>query len=286
METFGWKKIITAIGGTVIFVLVVRVIAVAVLEPENLSNPAYIVNGLFVQIPTGGAPPPAEPMPNWKTALPVANIEAGKTIAARCQGCHDLSMDKVVKFGPPLYDLVGRKRAAQPDYDYSEAMRNASGVWTPDELFKFIRVPQIYIPESKMVYAGVKDAKERVDLICNQCADIGRHFFALRLGERWDQRAYPCDFAIQFLERERGYQAFRVTAHDAIFHPNCARARDLQNIHFIVCWFHSFGFASVCSTRYSDLPRDTAAIPSECVHRRLGIAADRAPTAPANPAAC
>ena len=44
-------------------------------------------------------------------------------------------------------------------------MKAKGGNWTYDELFKFIKSPQAYIPGTKMSFAGVSRAQDRIDLI-------------------------------------------------------------------------------------------------------------------------
>ncbi|HEX3754624.1 MAG TPA: cytochrome c family protein [Rhizomicrobium sp.] len=166
MDSFEWNKIIGAVLGSVLFILVVKVAAETIYEPETPAKPGYIVQGV-VETPTaGGAAAPAEEaMPDWGTVLPAADVSQGKTISAKCEQCHDTSSAKTIKIGPPLYGVVDRPRASIPGFDYSSAMKGKGGTWTFDELFKFIKLPGAYIPGTKMTFAGLPSAKDRIDLI-------------------------------------------------------------------------------------------------------------------------
>jgi cytochrome c len=104
-------------------------------------------------------------MPDWGTVLPAADVAAGKATSAKCEACHDLSSAKVNKIGPALYGVVGRARATVAGFDYSGAMKAKGGEWSYDELFKFIKSPQAYITGTKMSFAGVSRAQDRIDLI-------------------------------------------------------------------------------------------------------------------------
>src|SRR6202000_236434 len=83
----------------------------------------------------------------------------------KCEQCHDTSSAKTVKIGPPLYGVVGRARASIAGFDYSSAMKDKGGNWTFDELFKFTKAPGAYIPGTKMSFAGLSRAQDRINLI-------------------------------------------------------------------------------------------------------------------------
>jgi cytochrome c len=119
-----------------------------------------------VETASGAASAPVdEAMPDWGTVLPTADVAAGKTVSVKCEQCHDTSSAKTVKIGPPLYGVVGRARASIAGFDYSSAMKAKGGTWTYDELFKFTKSPGAYIPGTKMSFAGLSRADDRINLI-------------------------------------------------------------------------------------------------------------------------
>jgi cytochrome c len=67
--------------------------------------------------------------------------------------------------GPNLWGVVGRPRASHPGYDYSAAMKAKGGSWTFDELFKFLKSPGAYITGTKMSFAGLPSAQDRINII-------------------------------------------------------------------------------------------------------------------------
>jgi cytochrome c len=166
MDSFEWNKIIGAVLGTVIFIFVVRLVAEHVYEPEHPEKPGYIVEGV-VETPAGGgaAAPVEEPMPDWGTVLASANIANGKSLEGRCAQCHDATKGGPNKIGPNLFGVVERPRASHPGFAYSSAMKSKPGNWTYDELFKFLKSPAIDIPGTKMSFAGLRSAQDRIDLI-------------------------------------------------------------------------------------------------------------------------
>jgi cytochrome c len=165
MDSFEWNKIIGAVLGTVIFIFVVRLVAEHIYEPEHPEKPGYIVEGV-VEAPTGGAAAPVEePMPDWGTVLASADLGNGKSLEGRCAQCHDITKGGPNKIGPNLFGVVDRPRATHAGFAYSSAMKNRPGNWTYDELFKFIKSPAIDIPGTKMSFAGIRSAQDRIDLI-------------------------------------------------------------------------------------------------------------------------
>jgi len=166
MDSFEWNKIFGAILGTLIFIFVIRLVAEKVYEPEVPAKPGFFVQPVVEASSGGGAAAPVEEaMPDWGTVLPTADVAAGKTVSVKCEQCHDTSSAKTVKIGPPLYGVVGRARASVAGFDYSAAMKAKGGSWTYDELFKFIKAPGAYITGTKMSFAGISRAEDRINLI-------------------------------------------------------------------------------------------------------------------------
>lgn len=166
MDSFEWNKIIGAVLGTAIFIFVVRLVAEKIYEPEKPQKPGYVVEGV-AETPAsgGGAAPVAEAMPDWGTVLPAADVAGGKTLSTKCEQCHDLTKGGPNKIGPNLFGVVDRPRATHEGFSYSSAMKGKPGNWTYDELFKFIKEPGVYIPGTKMSFAGLRSEKDRINLI-------------------------------------------------------------------------------------------------------------------------
>ena len=165
MDSFEWNKIIGAVLGTAIFIFVVRVVAEGIYEPEKPAKPGYVVEGV-VENPAGGAAAPVEEaLPDWGTVLPKADAAKGKVTSAECEACHDTSSAKTIKIGPPLFGVVDRPRASIAGFSYSGGMKAKGGTWTYDELFKFLKSPGAYITGTKMSFAGLSRAEDRINLI-------------------------------------------------------------------------------------------------------------------------
>ncbi|MGB5630702.1 MAG: hypothetical protein WBM57_15145, partial [Woeseiaceae bacterium] len=50
-------------------------------------------------------------------------------------------------------------------FEYSDAMRNADFVWTPEALNAWLAQPGRFLPGNRMTFAGVLQQEDRNDLI-------------------------------------------------------------------------------------------------------------------------
>jgi cytochrome c len=165
MDSFEWNKIIGAVLGTAILIFVIRLVAEKVYEPEIPAKPGYVVEGVEATPGAGATAPVEEPVPDWGTVLASANTANGKSVSARCEQCHDISNAKQSKIGPPLWGVIGRPRASVPGFSYSSAMMSDHTAWAFTSLFKYLKSPATIVPGTKMSFAGLRAAQDRIDLI-------------------------------------------------------------------------------------------------------------------------
>src|SRR3546814_1812635 len=64
------------------------------------------------------------------------------------------------RIGPRHRGVVGRPVASVPDYDYSPALKQLGGTWTPARLDLWLSDTQEMVPRSKM-YLALDDADQR-----------------------------------------------------------------------------------------------------------------------------
>jgi len=86
----------------------------------------------------------------------------GELIYERCAACHSLATDRT---GPRHCGLIGRRAGSIPGFAYSPAMRKSKIVWTEANLDRFLKAPLQMVPGTAMGYDGIKDDRERGDLI-------------------------------------------------------------------------------------------------------------------------
>ena len=85
---------------------------------------------------------------------PAGDPQRGAMVYETCASCHALQPDPdEVYFGPHLLDIIGREVAADPDFQYSEAMLAYGGTWTVERLAAYLRAPEEAIPGTEMIQA-------------------------------------------------------------------------------------------------------------------------------------
>ncbi len=94
-----------------------------------------------------------------------ADLANGKAKFGLCKSCHTIADGGANMTGPNLHGVFGRKAGALADYKYSDAVKNAGFDWDAERLDKWLAEPRTFLPGTKMSFAGLKDAKDRVDLI-------------------------------------------------------------------------------------------------------------------------
>jgi cytochrome c len=166
MDSWEWNKIAGAVLGTLLFILVVRQVAVAIFDTPLPQKPGYAVDVPEAsEQQTAAVQPETELLPDFAAVLPTADVNHGKDVASRCQQCHDESKGGPNRIGPNLWGVVDRPRASHPGFSYSSAMSANHDPWTYDKLFTFIKAPQAAVPGTKMSFAGIRSSQDRVDLL-------------------------------------------------------------------------------------------------------------------------
>ena len=93
-----------------------------------------------------------------RPSIAADDAAAGQALyESKCTGCHSVDADRI---GPRHRNVVGRKVASVPGYDYSPALKKLGGVWTPARLDKWLSGTQKMAPGSKM-YIEIDDPAQR-----------------------------------------------------------------------------------------------------------------------------
>ena len=97
---------------------------------------------------------------------PEGDPEAGAKVFRKCMACHTVEPG-ANRVGPTLHGVVGREIASAPGFGYSQAMRDwaAGRTWTPELLDAFLADPRHAVAGTTMVFAGLRDAQDRADVI-------------------------------------------------------------------------------------------------------------------------
>jgi cytochrome c len=91
--------------------------------------------------------------------------ERGEKAFKKCAICHSVIAGEKKTTGPNLHKLFGRKAASTDDYKFSDAMKKSGVVWDEKSVDAYLLDPKKHVPGTKMVFQGIRDDKERADLI-------------------------------------------------------------------------------------------------------------------------
>ena len=116
---------------------------------------AFFAAALLVLFAAAAHPPSGDPA-------------RGKRAFAKCVACHALEAGESTPAGPTLHNVVGRRIAAERDFNYSPALRRfgrGHPRWTPELIDRFLADPEGVVPGTEMGLTGIDDPAERRDLV-------------------------------------------------------------------------------------------------------------------------
>jgi cytochrome c len=89
----------------------------------------------------------------------------GAKVFQACAACHSVMPGEHMT-GPSLAHIVGRKAGAAADFlRYSDAMKRANVIWNASTLDRWLADPNAFIPGTSMTFQGLREAKDREDMI-------------------------------------------------------------------------------------------------------------------------
>ena len=120
-----------------------------------------------VLLDAGAEPLFLEPDP---TTFKNADAARGRESAEGwCSPCHMVSKDQMESEafleGPDLTGVYGRKPGTFGQYEYSDALRNAGGIWTEERLFAFVMNPMLTVPGTKMIYVDGWQSEQVANIV-------------------------------------------------------------------------------------------------------------------------
>jgi cytochrome c len=117
----------------------------------------------------GRAKPSDEATAKLLASLPApyntADLLNGQRQSALCRSCHTFTEGGPDLTGPNLHGVFGRKAGSKPGYTYSAAVKAAGFNWDAAKLDQWLTNPKGFLPGTKMTFLGIRDERDRIDLI-------------------------------------------------------------------------------------------------------------------------
>jgi cytochrome c len=98
------------------------------------------------------------------TALAADPVAGEKIFKAQCGICHAVVAGEN-RIGPTLFGVVGRPAGSVPGFNYTADHKKLGITWDAANLDKYLASPRAMVPDTSMVYAGLKNDAERADLV-------------------------------------------------------------------------------------------------------------------------
>ena len=161
------NKIVVSVVLAVILVLGINKITNIIFYVEKPEKTAYQVAGITTVASTTNSETSSGNSESGNIMELFASTSAadGAKVFKKCAACHSIAQGGANKIGPALWGVLGRQAGIVSGYKYSKAMAARGKAWSIEEMNGFLIKPKDWIKGTKMSFAGLKNAKDRVAII-------------------------------------------------------------------------------------------------------------------------
>jgi cytochrome c len=82
-----------------------------------------------------------------------------------CVVCHSIDKDGPMRSAPSLWGIVGAPKARSSWFAYSQPLRRKGGVWSEDEIDKYLTNPSAFVPGTYKTLSPIEDPARRKAVI-------------------------------------------------------------------------------------------------------------------------
>lgn len=165
MNMFEVNKIVGAVLGSILLLLLVNEIGNFLVHPAVPEKPSFIIETEAAEEQPAATAAADKPEDDLAALLAAGDAGKGAKVAKKCGACHSFEKGGKNKIGPPLYGVLGKDKASAAGFNYSPALKALGGKWSYRDMDAFLASPKGYAKGTKMAFNGIKKATDRANLI-------------------------------------------------------------------------------------------------------------------------